>query len=94
LWFLNCLTGNCHRNFLYLSSLVAGLPEPSPNHAEIITRFADEILKKLRVVTAELGTKLGPGTSSLQMRIGVSIKKNEAPHIFQCSHALFFYYRS
>jgi hypothetical protein len=52
---------------------VAGLPEPRTNHAEVMARFGDEILKKLRLIAAELGTKLGPGTSSLQMRIGVSL---------------------
>ena len=52
--------------------LVAGLPEPRTDHAAIMTRFAHDILRKLKHVTAELGKSLGPGTATLQMRIGVS----------------------
>ena len=55
-----------------MSYLVAGLPESRPDHAEVMARFANDILKKMSYVTIELGTSLGPGTSTLQMRVGVS----------------------
>ena len=55
--------------------LVAGLPEPRIDHAAVMARFAHDILRKLKQVTADLATSLGPGTASLQMRIGVSLKQ-------------------
>ena len=53
---------------------VAGLPDRRPDHAEVMARFAYDILRKMTQVTAELGKSLGPGTSSLQARIGVRTK--------------------
>jgi hypothetical protein len=50
---------------------VAGLPEPRRDHAEVMARFAHDILKRLVQTTSELGKTLGPGTSSLTMRVGV-----------------------
>ena len=54
-----------------MSYLVAGLPEYRRDHAEVMARFGHEMLRKVTEVTAELGTTLGPGTSTLQVRIGV-----------------------
>ena len=63
-----------HNDFVNFRSLllVAGLPNPQSNHAEVMTRFAHDLLKKMTQRTSELEKTLGPGTSSLQMRIGVS----------------------
>jgi class 3 adenylate cyclase len=51
---------------------VAGLPEPRKDHAAVMARFAKAILGDMITVTSGLETQLGPGTSSLVLRIGVS----------------------
>jgi hypothetical protein len=51
---------------------VAGLPEPRYDHAVVMVKFAKQIITKMAIVTSELETFLGPGTSSLTVRAGVS----------------------
>ena len=68
---------------------VAGLPEPRRDHAEVMARFGHDILRRMNEVTTELATFLGPGTSTLQMRVGVRIKfiiDKKMQHQFLCSH--------
>jgi hypothetical protein len=36
-----------------------------------MARFGQEILKTLKRVTADLAATLGPGTSTIQIRVGV-----------------------
>ena len=63
------------KHFLFVcnvSNIVAGLPDSRRDHAEVMARFANDMLKKMTHVTRELGTTLGPGTSTLRVRIGVS----------------------
>uniref|UniRef100_A0A7S3L4M9 Phosphodiesterase n=1 Tax=Amphora coffeiformis TaxID=265554 RepID=A0A7S3L4M9_9STRA len=48
-----------------------GLPDPRPDHATAMMRFAADILNAMKVVTRDLETKLGPDTSDLDLRIGV-----------------------
>jgi hypothetical protein len=50
---------------------VTGLPDPQPNHALIMARFASECLIKMGEVTQRLETSLGPDTAELRMRIGL-----------------------
>eukprot|EP00977_Amphora_coffeiformis_P018149 scaffold6242_cov168-Amphora_coffeaeformis.AAC.1 len=50
----------------------AGVPEPEPAHAIKIVRFAWECMIKMREVTRELETQLGPGTGELNMRFGIN----------------------
>ena len=50
---------------------VTGLPDPQPNHAVIMVRFAYECLTKVNHITRELEIMLGPGTSQLTMRFGL-----------------------
>jgi class 3 adenylate cyclase len=52
---------------------VTGLPEPRKDHAVAMARFAHAILGDMITVTTGLETQLGPGTSSLILRIGVSV---------------------
>jgi hypothetical protein len=70
---------------------VSGLPDPIPNHSEIMARFAHEILRIVRLVTTDLGPILGPGTSTIQMRVGVSSVDNlilDARYVFLSNHPL------
>ena len=50
---------------------VTGLPEPQPNHAVIMARFAWECLVKMGEVVSGLETTLGPDTGELSMRFGL-----------------------
>jgi class 3 adenylate cyclase len=50
---------------------VVGLPTPRPAHAVVSCRFAHEIHKCIHKLTKELEVQLGPGTSDLQLRIGI-----------------------
>ena len=50
---------------------VTGLPEPHKDHALVMSRFADECLKKMKDLTTQLDVTLGPGTSDLGLRIGL-----------------------
>lgn len=48
-----------------------GIPQPVPNHAELMVRFARSCLLKVDMLTNELESSLGPGTSELSMRFGI-----------------------
>jgi hypothetical protein len=48
-----------------------GLPEPQPNHALIMARFAWECRQKMNEVTRDLEVQLGPDCSELRMRFGM-----------------------
>lgn len=50
---------------------VAGLPNPQPDHAEIMARFAHKCLVKMNTLVHDLEMFLGPGTSELKMRVGL-----------------------
>eukprot|EP00980_Cylindrotheca_fusiformis_P018093 scaffold5810_cov109-Cylindrotheca_fusiformis.AAC.3 len=49
----------------------AGLPDPRPDHATAMARFANECLLKMQSVVKKLEVRLGPDTAELGMRIGV-----------------------
>lgn len=50
---------------------VTGLPEPQPNHAIIMARFAQDCRNRMNEVTAVLEKSLGPDTADLTMRFGL-----------------------
>jgi hypothetical protein len=60
---------------LLLCYQVVGLPKPRQNHAVVMAKFAEEILRAMRVATSDLDSQLGPGTADLAIRIGVSLDK-------------------
>lgn len=48
---------------------MTGLPEPNPDHACVMARFARDILSRMHVLTKELEVILGPDTGDLMLRI-------------------------
>lgn len=58
---------------LFTSQYVAvtGLPDPQPQHAVIMARFAAECMLKTAQITRELEPVLGPGTAELRVRVGL-----------------------
>jgi class 3 adenylate cyclase len=50
---------------------VTGLPEPQPDHAMIMVKFATLCREKLLCIVKDLADVLGPDTSNLTMRIGL-----------------------
>jgi len=51
---------------------VAGLPEPRPDHAVAMVKFAHRCLKDMESLVQTLEPRLGTGTSSLSLRIGLN----------------------
>jgi len=50
---------------------VTGLPDPQPDHAIRMTKFARECLRKVTDLTHKLESTLGPDTGDLSMRFGL-----------------------
>lgn len=50
---------------------VTGLPEPTPDHAVIMAKFAQRCLLRFSELTKELELSLGPGTADLGIRVGL-----------------------
>lgn len=58
--------------FLLATSVAAtGLPDPRPDHALVMARFAKDCMKRMRELTKQLEATLGPDTGDLSMRIGM-----------------------
>lgn len=55
------------------SILVAatGLPDPQKDHALRMTRFANDCMQRMNILTAELSETLGPDTAHLKLRVGL-----------------------
>lgn len=51
---------------------VTGCPDPQPDHALIMSRFARDCRVKFKEVTRQLELSLGPDTSDLLMRFGLN----------------------
>jgi class 3 adenylate cyclase len=51
---------------------VTGLPDPQPDHAEIMVLFAVECLRKMKCLVEKLRVRLGDGTNELSLRIGLN----------------------
>ena len=54
-----------------LSSSQTGLPNPQPDHAVIMAKFAHDCTNKLDRVVERLSTSLGEGTGDLALRSGM-----------------------
>eukprot|EP00934_Nitzschia_sp_Nitz4_P008072 Nitzschia sp. Nitz4//scaffold74_size92883//42717//46457//NITZ4_004825-RA/size92883-augustus-gene-0.12-mRNA-1//-1//CDS//3329557601//8062//frame0 len=52
--------------------VVAGLPEPQPDHAARMCKFAQQCMMKFNSLTQELEKQLGPETGDLKLRVGLS----------------------
>ncbi|CAB9512761.1 Receptor-type guanylate cyclase gcy [Seminavis robusta] len=50
---------------------VTGLPDPREDHAIAMARFARDCMHKMKDLTRKLELRLGPGTSDLNLRIGL-----------------------
>jgi hypothetical protein len=50
---------------------VCGLPEPTPNHAVAMAKFAFACRVKMKEITKEVELTLGPGTADLELRTGL-----------------------
>lgn len=50
---------------------VAGLPDPRHDHAIVMSRFARDILFRMREVIQRMELELGPDTRDLTLRIGL-----------------------
>jgi len=50
---------------------VSGLPDPRPDHAVVMARFARDIMAKMREKVQELEVTHGPDTGDLTLRIGL-----------------------
>lgn len=55
----------------YTDVAVAGLPDPQPDHALIMCKFAQKCLHRFSELTKELELSLGPGTADLGLRVGL-----------------------
>jgi class 3 adenylate cyclase len=51
---------------------VAGLPEPRPDHAVVMVRFARDCRNVMNELTKQLEITLGPDTCELQLRFGLN----------------------
>jgi class 3 adenylate cyclase len=51
---------------------VTGLPDPQPDHAQVMVLFAVECLKQMKTLLGRLRDRLGDGTEKLSMRIGIN----------------------
>jgi class 3 adenylate cyclase len=50
---------------------VTGVPNPQPEHAVIMVRFAEECIAKMGQVTSKLAATMGPDTADLSIRVGL-----------------------
>jgi class 3 adenylate cyclase len=50
---------------------VTGIPNPQPEHAVIMVRFAEECIAKMHQVTSKLAATMGPDTANLSIRVGL-----------------------
>ena len=78
--------------FLFASSVAAtGLPDPRPEHAVAMARFARDCLRCMRDAVNKLELSLGPDTADLQLRIGIHsgpITAGECSSCANVEHAL------
>ncbi|KAL3914433.1 MAG: hypothetical protein SGILL_006104, partial [Bacillariaceae sp.] len=50
---------------------VCGLPDPRPDHALVMAKFATDCMNKMKNVVHKLEVKLGPDTADLKLRVGM-----------------------
>jgi class 3 adenylate cyclase len=51
---------------------VCGLPEPNPQHALVMAKFANDCRDQMNKLSGDLEASLGPGTSDLTLRFGLN----------------------
>ena len=51
---------------------VTGLPEPQPDHAVRMAKFASDCMNKVNVTTKRLAARLGEDTETLALRMGMN----------------------
>jgi class 3 adenylate cyclase len=51
---------------------VTGLPEPQPDHAVIMAKFARDCMLKMKQLTRELEQSMGPDVLELEFRVGLN----------------------
>lgn len=63
---LSCIQiGDCYM-------CVTGLPDPQPDHAIRMVRFAKQIIRQMHQIVKELERSLGPDTGDLRLRVGAN----------------------
>ena len=62
------LACHCYRD-CYVAA--TGMPDPRPDHAVLMAKFANTCLAQIKDLTGNLESQLGPGTSDLAFRIGM-----------------------
>jgi class 3 adenylate cyclase len=50
---------------------VAGLPDPRPDHAVVMAKFANDCLTRMFRMVRKLEVELGPDTAELGLRVGL-----------------------
>lgn len=50
---------------------VTGVPDPQPDHAIVMAKFACDCMKRMKQLTRRLEVMLGPDTGDLTMRLGI-----------------------
>jgi class 3 adenylate cyclase len=50
---------------------VAGLPDPRPDHAVVMAKFANDCLHRMFTTVRKLEVELGPDTAELGLRVGL-----------------------
>jgi class 3 adenylate cyclase len=50
---------------------VAGLPDPRPDHAIVMAKFANDCLNRMFKMVRKLEVELGPDTAELGLRVGL-----------------------
>jgi class 3 adenylate cyclase len=68
-----CLFLTVFQTFEFESYMACtGLPEPQPDHALRMIKFANDCIQKMRELTESLERSLGSGTDGLTLRVGVN----------------------
>ncbi|CAB9524809.1 Receptor-type guanylate cyclase gcy [Seminavis robusta] len=70
--------GKKHRHVFKVESTgdiytaVVGIPNPVPNHAIVMVKYARAIISKMHSLTKVLEKRLGPDTADLSLRVGIN----------------------
>lgn len=64
----DCVRSRAHHIFFPAAT---GIPDPQDSHAVIMSKFAQVCLFRFARLVKKLETKLGPGTASLAMKVGL-----------------------
>ena len=59
-------------SFTPRNAFLSAVPEPQPDHAQRISKFAGDCMIKMKELVAVLEEELGEGTSKLSFRVGLN----------------------